>query len=78
MNIVHMKKDFVDRCVSHVRERRRLFFESVLQAFENLVSDSAVMGVIEQDVAHSDSLLRDVRFHCSVVMVMNCEVSHRF
>ena len=30
MNIVHTKKDFVNRCVSHVRERRRLFLESVL------------------------------------------------
>ena len=30
MNIVHTKKDFVNCCVGHVRERRRLFFESVL------------------------------------------------
>ena len=75
---MHTKKDFVNRCVGHVRERRGLFLEGVLQAFENLVSNSAVMSVIEQDVAHSDSLSRDVRFHCSVVMVMNCEISHQF
>ena len=30
MNIVHTKKDFVNRCVGHVQEKRRLFLEGVL------------------------------------------------
>ena len=30
MNIVHTKKDFVNRCVGHVQERRGLFLEGVL------------------------------------------------
>ena len=30
MNIVHTKKDFVNRCIGHVQKRRRLFLEGVL------------------------------------------------